>query len=68
MRIGELDARRQRRRRDVAVGAQTAVRAVMGALGQGFRDTLAAGAVLAHGGGLGAGPIQAPAGSGALGG
>jgi hypothetical protein len=64
--IGELDAGRQRGRDDVTVSARPALWAVLDTLGQGLSDTRPAQAMLAHGGASGAGPIQAPAGVGAL--
>jgi hypothetical protein len=65
-RDGELDAGRQGSRDDVTISAQPAMRAVMETRGEGLSDPRPAHAMLAHGGGSGAGPIQAPAGVGAL--
>ena len=66
--IGEFDAGCQGGGDNVTIGVQPAVRAPVGALGQGLADALPAQAVLAHGGGVGAGSIQAATGGLAFGG
>src|ERR1700676_1864578 len=58
IRIGELDAGRQRCGDDLATTAQSTVRALVGALGQSLGHPGPAQAVLAERGGSGAGAIQ----------
>jgi hypothetical protein len=58
--IGELYAGRQDGGDDVSVGVQPAMGTLVGALRKDLGHALAAQAVLAHGGGAGAGPVQAP--------
>jgi hypothetical protein len=64
--VGKLDASRQRGGNDVTIPVQSAVLAVMGALGERLGYSLAAQAVLAECGGSGAGPVQPPTGGGAF--
>jgi hypothetical protein len=66
IRIGELDAGRQGGGDDVTVTVQPTVRAIMGALGEGFRHPRPAQAVPAQPGGPGTGPVQPATGGGAL--
>jgi hypothetical protein len=62
IRVGELDAGRQGGGDDVTVTAQPAVRALMGALGQGFGHPRPTQAMLGQRGGSGAGAKQPAAG------
>ena len=64
--IGEPHTGRQHRGGDIAVGAQPAVRAVVGALGESLGNPHTAQAVLAQRGGSGAGAVQLAAGGGAF--